>query len=167
MFDGTDLHMAYGNAYSQDSMGGGNGNGNGGMYNGATPLQHNIQLPPPPQSSMTEQIVLPPPSPAATSHAQPPDVMYDPPVAMYAQNKAYVTEKDTIWDKLSSKKMDVLKLVTLSLVILFAMSTDRAANFYLSKYISSAYLSSFQEVAVRLSYPVIVLLIMWIIKAMA
>ena len=62
MFDGTDLHMAYGNAYSQDSMGGGNGNGNGGMYNGATPLQHNIQLPPPPQSSMTEQIVLPPPS---------------------------------------------------------------------------------------------------------
>jgi hypothetical protein len=161
MFDGTDLSMAYGSSMGGDSMMGG---GNGGFL--ATPVQHNVQMPPPPQNTITEQVM--PSVPSSASHAMPPEVPYTPPVAMYTQQgKAVSSSGDNIWDKLSSKKYDVLKLIVLSLVILLAMSSDRIVNFYLGRYISGGLLSSTQEFLVRLSYPLVILLLLWMIKAMA
>jgi hypothetical protein len=164
MFDGTDLSMAYGSSLGGDSMMGGMGGGGGSFL--ATPVQHTVQMPPPPQNTVTEQIM--PSTPSTASHAMPPEVPYTPPTAMYThQNKAMSSGGDNIWDKLSSKKYDVLKLVMLSLVILLAMSSDRIVNFYLSKYISGGLLSNMQEFLVRLSYPLVILLLLWMIKAMA
>lgn len=164
MFDGTDLSMAYGSSLGGDSMMMGGGNGGGSFL--ATPVQHTVQMPPPPQNTVTEQIM--PSVPSTASHAMPPEVPYTPPVAMYAQQgKSMSHSGDNIWDKLSSKKYDVLKLVMLSLVILLAMSSDRIVNFYLSKYISGGLLSSMQEFLVRLSYPLVILLLLWMIKAMS
>lgn len=157
MFDGTDLTMAYGTFSDAQSFG-------GGM---ATPLQHNVQLPPPPQNNVTEQIVLPPPSPAATSHALPPEVAYQPPEAMYVQQPKGYVPQENIWDKLASKKYDVLKLLVLSFVVLFAISTDRFVHHYLGKYISQGFLTNVQEFFLRISYPVAVLVLLWIIKAIA
>jgi len=175
MFDGADLNAAYGTSLSSDAHGdaGGNGflmaSGSNGMNGG----QHMVQLPPPPQSSATEEIVLPPPAPGATSHATPPEVAYYPPNAMYARGGTSAVAArggyggDSMWDKLSSKKYDVLKLVVLSLVILLAMSSDRVVNFYLTKYINGGIFTTVQEFLVRLSYPLVVLVILWLIKASA
>jgi len=179
MFDGTDLSMAYGSSLGggDDSMYGGgmgtsmqgmNGNGGGSGAFLATPVQHNVQMPPPPQNSITEQVM--PATPQTASHAMPPEVPYTPPTAMYQQGgskKSSSWNGDSIWDKLSSKKYDVLKLILLSLVILLAMSSDRIVNFYLSRYISGGLLSTTQEFFVRLSYPLVILLLLWMIKAMA
>ena len=152
-------------------MGGGGGGGNSFLM--ASPQNasgHNVQLPPPPQSTATEDIVLPPPAPGAASHAMPPEVAYYPPNAMYARGGNTAPRGgngDSMWDKLSSKKYDVLKLVVLSLVILLAMSSDRVVNFYLMKYINGGIFTTVQEFLVRLSYPLVVLVILWLIKASA
>lgn len=72
---------------------------------------------------------------------------------------------DSMWDKLSSKKYDVFKLVLLSLVILLAMSSDRVVHFYLAKYISGGIFTAVQEFLIRLSYPLAILVLLWLMKA--
>lgn len=174
MFDGTDLSAAYGTSLSADV----NGASSAGFLQ-AQPAQMNMnamngmssQLPPPPQSSATEQYVLPPPPPPVSqgsmSHATPPDAPYYPPNAMYAKGgtASYAISGDSMWDKLSSKKYDVMKLVLLSLVILLAMSSDRVVNFYLNKYISGGIFTTIQEFLIRLSYPLVILVLLWMLKA--
>lgn len=173
MFDGTDLSMAYGTGggFGGDMMGSGMGGmGGGNAFLSAPPPTptHQIQMPPPPQNTITEQVM--PSAPAEASHAMPPEVPYSPPVAMYSQQSksaSHAGSGDNIWDKLSSKKYDVLKLMILSLVILLAMSSDRVVNFYLTRYISGGMLSTMQEFLVRVSYPLVILLLLWMIKAMS
>lgn len=166
MFDGTDLNAAYGTSLSADV----HGASSGGFLQAPAPpavSSMNVQLPPPPQSSTTEPFVLPPAvAPASMSHATPPDAPYYPPNAMYAKggNPTYPVG-DSMWDKLSSKKYDVMKLVLLSLVILLAMSSDRVVNFYLSKYISGGIFTTIQEFLIRLSYPLVILVLLWMLKA--
>jgi hypothetical protein len=140
MFDGTDLSLAYGSAYD-------------------TPA------PPPP---VQEPVV----SKAAASHAMPPEVPYTPPPAMYAQQSptagpVMAPPADTFWDRLARKKWEVIKLVVLSLVVLLAISMDRVASHYLTNYISKSFLTDMQEFLVRLSYPVFIILVLWVIKASA
>lgn len=152
MFDGTDLSLAYG-----------------------PPPTSFEPMSPPPQQSTTPPEIQPPPAPPQappTQIAQPPDVQYSPPPAMFMQQTpqapaAYSRPPadDTIWDRISQKKLDVLKLFVLALVILLGVSMDRFATHYLTSYISSSILSDFQELLVRLSYPVIVLIVLWVIKA--
>lgn len=145
MFDGTDLSMAYGSMY---------------------------EMPPaPPQMAVNTQIPhtadIPLPK-ATSSHAMPPDPPYNPPQAMYAQQPAAkIPSGDNFWDKLVSKKLDVIKLIMLSLVVLLGISIDKVANHYLSAYVGKAFLSDTQELLVRISYPIVVILILWIIKATA
>lgn len=165
MFDGADLNAAYGTSLSPMDSG-----SEGNQFLLAAPSNGLGQLPPPPQSSVTHE--PPVTAPAATSHAMPPEVPYTPPSAMYVhhpapQRNGYTAggNGDSMWDKLSSKKYDVLKLVILSLVILLAMSSDRVVNFYLMKYINGGIFTTVQEFLVRLSYPLGVLVILWVIKA--
>jgi hypothetical protein len=147
MFDGTDLSMAYGSMYE-------------------TPVpppaeQHGTHIP------YTADIPLPK---ATTSHAIPPEQPYNPPPAMYAtQPVARVPPAygESFWDKLIAKKWDVIKLVVLSLVVLLGIAMDRLASHYLNGYIGKAFLTETHEFLVRLSYPVTVILILWVIKASA
>jgi hypothetical protein len=152
MFDGTDLSLAYGSVYDPTVPMG-----------PAVPVQQPpVEVPPPP------------PVPKATaSHAQPPDLPYNPPAAMYTQQpgpvpkKLLVTKEESMWDRISSKKMEVFKMFALSLVVLLALSMDKIASHYLTTYIGKAFLTDIQEFLVRLSYPVIVLLVLWVFKALA
>lgn len=146
MFDGTDLSMAYGSMYE-------------------TPMA------PPPQVSTQPAHTADLPLPKSTaSHATPPEQTYAPPMAMYATQPAAKLPPaygDNFWDKLVSKKWEVIKLVMLSLVVLLGISMDKVATHYLSAYVGKAFLTETQEFLVRLSYPVVVILVIWIIKATA
>ena len=70
------------------------------------------------------------------------------------------------WDRIAMKKNEVIKLVGLSLVILLAIAIDKVSNHYLTQYLAEAYLSNVYEFLVRIMYPVAVLLVLWILKAL-
>ena len=53
-----------------------------------------------------------------------------------------------------------------SLVILLAISLDRMATYYLSKYVNENVLTDNQEMIIRFAYPVIIVLILWFLKAL-
>jgi hypothetical protein len=89
---------------------------------------------------------------------------------MYAQQQPTpkpMQTGDNFWDKLVAKRLDVIKLIVLSMVVLLGISFDRVASHYLNGYIGKAFLTETQEFLIRLSYPVGVILILWIIKASA
>lgn len=153
MFDGTDLSMAYSSMYEPEPM-----------------MQPSIAKMPNTQPPQIPVLDIPK---STASHAQAPEVAYNPPPAMYAQQSHQVEPQvvlagePSFWERLSDKKNDVLKLVSLSLVVLLAIAADRMASHYLSGYISKSFLTDMQEMLVRLAYPVGVILVLWILKASA
>ena len=76
------------------------------------------------------------------------------------------TMENTFWNRFTTKKAEVFKLVMFSLVILFAISIDRIGTYYLSKYVNENVLTDRQEFIVRLAYPTIIILVLWIFKAL-
>ena len=159
MFDGTDLNLAYG---PSSTMGADQGS--------PFPVQ------PPPQQSNAMHEMPPPPPPPQASQPVAQEVQYipPPPPAMFMQqtptpppavSMMMQSGGDTLWDRISQKKLDVLKLFVLAMVVLLGISMDRLLSFYINNYVTSSVLSDFQEFLVRLSYPVIVLVVLWLIKA--
>ena len=152
MFDGADLSVVYGNS------------GNGYYDNPLQPVAQDR----PPVAPMPELTV-----PRSTqSHAMPPDPPYSPPTDMFAQqspkqplNSALIPQ-ETFWDRLGHKRAEVAKLVILAFVVLFAIACDRFATHYISAYVAKAFLSETQEFFIRLAYPILIILIVWIIKSL-
>lgn len=72
----------------------------------------------------------------------------------------------TFWDKMSMKRSEVIKLGIFSLVIVLAIAIDRISTHYISRYLSDNILTNFQEFMLRLAYPVVVFLFLWIVKAL-
>jgi hypothetical protein len=68
-------------------------------------------------------------------------------------------------DKMNLKKSEVIKLALFSLVIVLGISIDRMLTYYVSKYINDNVLTDFQELLLRLSYPITIFLLLWIFKA--
>lgn len=68
-------------------------------------------------------------------------------------------------DRMAMKRGEVLKLAMFSLVIVLAISLERIGTHYLTKYLSDNLFTDFQEFMLRLSYPVIVFILLWIIKS--
>ena len=68
-------------------------------------------------------------------------------------------------DRMNLKKTEVIKLALFSLVIVLGISIDRMLTYYLSRYISDNVLTDFQELLLRLSYPITIFLLLWIFKA--
>jgi hypothetical protein len=64
-----------------------------------------------------------------------------------------------------AKRREILKLVTLSLIILLAISTHVTADHFLKKYILESDLSEKNEMLTRIAYPVGILLLIWLIKS--
>lgn len=94
------------------------------------------------------------------------DNVPDYPVAKkYNNNQQQQQVENTFWNRLSYKRNEVFKLVMFSLVILLAISLDRMATFYLSKYVNENVLTDNQEMIIRFAYPVIIILILWFLKA--
>lgn len=82
------------------------------------------------------------------------------------QNMYQGRESYSFFDKMSMKRSEVVKLAVFSLVIVLAIAIDRMGTHYLSKYITDNIFTNFQEFMIRLSYPVIVFLVIWIVKSL-
>jgi len=74
--------------------------------------------------------------------------------------------ENTFWNRFTSKKSEVFKLIMFSFVILFAISIDRIGTYYLTKYVNENVLTDRQEFIIRLAYPVMIILLLWIFKAL-
>ena len=83
----------------------------------------------------------------------------------YTQNNYKKNNGYTFWDRMNIKKSEVIKLALFSLVIVLGIAIDRIGTHYLSKYVSENILTDFQEFLLRLSYPIIIFLMLWVLKA--
>ena len=72
----------------------------------------------------------------------------------------------SFWDRMSMKRAEVVKLAIFSLVIVLASALYKLGTHYMTKYISDNILSDFQEFMVRLAFPVLIFLVLWVIKSM-
>jgi len=79
----------------------------------------------------------------------------------YQRNQEY-----SFWDRMVMSKREVLKLFILSIVVILGISLEKVGFHYITMYLESTDLSTFQEFLVRISFPVIVFLILWIIKSL-
>tara|TARA_B100000795_G_scaffold229523_1_gene186629 strand:+ start:211 stop:768 length:558 start_codon:yes stop_codon:yes gene_type:complete len=68
-------------------------------------------------------------------------------------------------DRMNMKRSEVVKLALFSLVIVLGISIDRMFTYYLSRYVEDNVLTDFQELLLRLSYPIAVFLLLWLFKA--
>ena len=68
-------------------------------------------------------------------------------------------------DRMNIKKTEVIKLALFSLVIVLGISIDRMLTYYVSRYINDNVLTDFQELLLRLSYPITIFLLLWVFKA--
>ena len=68
---------------------------------------------------------------------------------------------ETLW----KRKRDVIKLCTISLVVLLAISSHNTVWHYLREYLDTAVLTGTQDVILRVAYPAAVLVILWHTKA--
>lgn len=79
----------------------------------------------------------------------------------YQRNLEY-----SFWDRMVMSKREVLKLFILSMVVILGISLEKVGFYYISNYLNSTDLSTFQEFLVRISFPIIVFLLLWIIKSL-
>lgn len=89
------------------------------------------------------------------------------PIASGGQKRSATYEDDpgyleTLWER----RRDVTKLAILSLVVLLAISAHSAAWHYIREFIEThSRMTYWQEVGLRVAYPVVVLLVLWHLKA--
>ena len=98
-----------------------------------------------------------------------PDTPYNIPEQVYQQQQSKVIYKEpqiSFWDKLGQTKGDVFKLFLFALVILIAIAFDRLIFTYLKQYIEENVVTGFNEFIVRLSYPIGVIVVIWLLKSM-
>lgn len=76
-----------------------------------------------------------------------------------------VEYENTFWNRFISKKYEVFKLFLFSLVVVLAIGTDKVFSHYLNKYINENILTNVQELIIRIAYPILIILLLWIFKA--
>uniref|UniRef100_A0A6C0CFK7 Uncharacterized protein n=1 Tax=viral metagenome TaxID=1070528 RepID=A0A6C0CFK7_9ZZZZ len=161
----TELNIAY--SYNGDLMDNSNLSDN---YESADLSQ---QSPHPSQQSSqqsqqpSQQSSQPPPQQAPIYQPSIPNfypqqqVIQTPPKKQYQRAPEY-----SFWDRMAMSRNDVLKLFILSLIVVLGISIDRIGSHYIKQYLTDNVLSPIQEFIVRLSYPVIIFLFIWIIKSL-
>lgn len=78
---------------------------------------------------------------------------------------ANIENQNGYFDKMASKRKDVMRIFQLSLVIVLALSIHFVIDHYLKNYIKNNDLSFERELVLRLLYPVAVVFIIWNMKA--
>ena len=148
----------------------GNDNGVGDSMSQQQHSQHSQHSPPPPQSQsmqiaqqqMAQQMANQQAQQMANQQVQQQMMMSQP--HSQQQQQPRKPEYNFI-DRMNLKKTEVIKLALFSLVIVLGISIDRMLTYYLSRYISDNVLTDFQELLLRLSYPITIFLLLWIFKA--
>jgi hypothetical protein len=147
MFEGSDLNMAY-----------------GGMDNYQQPM-----LQPPMVQQQNQPVMMQQqPTKQMVSVQQPEDVVYQPPAEMYDKintSKSPSKGRPGFIDRLAGKRVELMKVMMFAFIILFAISMDKLFTHYISQYISQSILTDTQELLIRAAYPVAILLVIWIVKA--
>ena len=141
MFDGTDLSLVYGDMSLEQDI---------------------------PQQPQQPQQLQQPQQPIQQAQVQP-DVPYNVPEQVYQQQQPKVVYKEpqvSFWDKLGQTKGDVYKLFLFALVILIAIAFDRLIFTYLKQYIENNVLTNFNEFIIRLSYPIGIIVVIWLLKSL-
>ena len=103
--------------------------------------------------------------------SQPPKQVQPPPMATefapQQQKRAVSTNMSySFGDRMAMKRSEVIKLAMFSLVIVMAIALDRMSTHYLTKYLSDNIFTEFQEFMLRLSYPVIIFIVLWVVKSL-
>ena len=76
-------------------------------------------------------------------------------------------EPTSMVDRYVRSKRDVAKLVVMALLVLLALSMNDIIKYYLGKYIMNNDLTNNNELYLRLSVPLSVLLLIWTMKALS
>jgi flagellar biosynthesis GTPase FlhF len=132
--------------------------------------QHSQHSPPPPQSQSMQiaqqQIAQQMANQQAQQMAQQQIQQQMMSSQQQQQNEQYRRKPEyNFIDRMNLKKTEVIKLALFSLVIVLGISIDRMLTYYLSRYINDNVLTDFQELLLRLSYPITIFLLLWIFKA--
>ena len=151
MFEGSDLDAAYGSSM---------------MSHGMTPVQN---LP---------MMGNPPPAPMVQSGEKPRTLRSQPTVETFAPTQQQANagagsgqqgggfiEAESFWDRLAKKRSEVFKMVLLAFIVVFALAVDDMSRYYMTSYLGNGFFTFYQELLVRASYPILVVLALWIIKA--
>ena len=85
---------------------------------------------------------------------------------MYAKQPGGYVQDVSFWDRLVNKRVEMAKYVILAMIIVLGLSIHKMAINYLEGYIGKSFLSGFNEFMLRASYPLIVLLVIWVLKAL-
>lgn len=72
----------------------------------------------------------------------------------------------SFWDRMVMSRREVMKLFILSIVIILGISLEKIGCHYINQYLTSNDLTNIQEFLVRLSFPIIIFIILWIIKSL-
>lgn len=94
---------------------------------------------------------------------QPPQEMYyheEPKQVIYVQQP----QGESFFDRIASKRFEILKVFSFALIIVLAISIDRVNTYYLTQYVTNSILTGTQELLLRISYPITVLIIIWLLK---
>jgi hypothetical protein len=105
---------------------------------------------------------IPPPPIIQQNKQPPPQEMYyneEPKQIIYQQPQG-----ESFFDRVSSKRFEILKVFSFALIIVLAISIDRVNTYYLTQYVTNSILTGTQELLLRISYPVTVLIIIWLLK---
>ena len=160
----TDLNVAY--SYGNDDE---------PVYNNTQHFQDNeIQQPP----QIKKEVELPKQTPVYQQSIQQPQLHQQPAMQNYYQNQQlqqqpvqqqYKRQRNpeySFWDRMVMSGTDVIKLFILSIVIVLGISIEKIGYFYISSYLNENTLTTIQELLVRLSFPIIVFILLWIIKSL-
>lgn len=72
----------------------------------------------------------------------------------------------SFWDRMVVKRPEVVKLAMFSLVIILAISLEKVFSHYITRYLSDNIFSDMQELLIRMAYPIVIFLTLWILKSM-
>lgn len=150
----TELNYAYNLGNSQESFENYDDN-----YEPPQPVHQSKKPQPPSQPPQQPQIQLPPPQ-FNQEQVQAPEKFTN----YQSGSKRY--PEYSFWDRMVMSKREVLKLFILAIVIILGISIEKIGFHYLSNYINNTDLSGIQEFLVRLSFPIVVFLLLWIIKSL-
>jgi hypothetical protein len=153
----TELNIAY--SYNGNDMGEENSMSNyePESYQNQSPQQ--LQQPQQPQQQ-------PPPQQQAA-----PIIYYQPPPQQAPQPRkaAPVQQRApeySFWDRMMLSRNDVFKLMLLAFVVVLGISIEKLGSHYMNTYLSDNILSPLQEFIIRLSYPLLIFIFLWIIKSL-
>ena len=153
----TELNIAY--SYNGNDMGEENTMSNYEPESYQTqPSQQSQQQPQPQQQAPPQQ------QPAPIIYYQPPPQQAPQPrKAVPVQQRA---PEYSFWDRMMLSRNDVFKLMLLAFVVVLGISIEKLGSHYMNTYLSDNILSPLQEFIIRLSYPLLIFIFLWIIKSL-